>query len=408
MPTVSPIAVKGSTSRPTAARVRGAAPDEPPDGPLRVDRPRQRSDPAQPTDASPPSEVRHDRVHPLRHWSDRLISRGQQPWPGLGIGLAVTGLIAVFGTLIDPRLGRSVTGFLLVVPVVVAAVIGGRWPSYVVAVVGGLSYSLRLPPIDSPRVAVAEDIVALLVLLGVGLLVSTLVTGRIDALTRLDRDRSFLLRSVSHDLRTPLGTIRAAATDLLDESADEVDHATRRHLLHLIDHDAQRLDRLVANLLSLSRIEAGGLRPSLVPTDLGQLVRSAARRADRLDRRVRVHAEIADDLPLVAVDPIQLDQVVTNLVDNAVRHSPEGSTVEVTLEQPRSGLVELSVSDRGLGVNPEEAALIFQPFRSGQLAGSSGVGLAICQAIVAAHGGTIDVHDRPGGGARFAVRLDVG
>ncbi len=389
-----------TTVRATPAHPRPTLPDTStaPDG---------SADPTAQADATARSAVTSDRTHPLKRWSARLVRRGQQPWLGLGLGLAVAAIIAVLGMLIDPRLGRSVTGFLLVVPVVVAAVVGGRWPSYAVAVVAGLSYSLRLPPVDSPRVAVAEDVVAMLVLLGVGLLVSALVTGRIDALTRLDRDRSFLLRSVSHDLRTPLGTIRAAATDLLDESAGEPDRATRRHLLHLIDHDAQRLDRLVANLLSLSRIEAGGLQPSLVPSDLGRIVEASARRANRIDPRVPVVAHVADGLPLVAVDPVQFDQVVANLVDNAVRHSPEGEEVEVSLSEPTPGVVEVSVSDRGPGVNPEEAALIFQPFRSGHLAGSSGVGLAICRAIITAHGGTIDVHDRPGGGARFAVRLHV-
>jgi two-component system sensor histidine kinase KdpD len=292
---------------------------------------------------------------------------------------------------------------------VLACVVGGRWPSYAVAVVAALSYSLRLPPLDSPRVALAEDVVALGALLVVSLLVSGLVTGRIEALSRLERDRSFLLRSVSHDLRTPLGTIRAAATDLLDESAGEADPATRRHLLRLIDHDAQRLDRLVADLLSLSRIESDGMRPQRTPTDLGALAREAVEEARLTTDEVGFRLVVAPDLPEVDVDWVMLEQVVINLLDNGARHSPPGEVVDVAVRPADGGRsVVLTVADRGPGVPPDEVELIFEPFRSGRIAGSSGVGLAICRAIVAAHDGTISVHDRPGGGAEFRVVLDVG
>lgn len=344
--------------------------------------------------------------HRARRWTDHLLRRRQQPWWGLIIGVAMVGAISVVGVVVGSRTGGSATGFVLVVPVVFAGLVGGRWPSYAVAVIATLSYSLRLPPVGSLRVTVTEDAVALIVLLGVGLLVSTLVTTRIETLQRLERDRAVLLRSVSHDLRTPLGTIRAAATDLLDESDGEADRATRRHLLELIDHDAQRLDRLVANLLSLSRIEADGLRPARVPTDLGELVRSTAQRLGERTGGVEVVTRVDDDLPLVSIDPVMFDQVVTNLVENAVRHSPAGTAVELELTRPQPGPLRLTVSDRGPGVAPDDAELIFQPFRSGQIAGSSGVGLAICRAILAAHGGTIHVDERPGGGARFTVELD--
>jgi two-component system sensor histidine kinase KdpD len=236
--------------------------------------------------------------------------------------------------------------------------------------------------------------------------VSTLVTGRIDAFARLERDRALLLRSVSHDLRTPLGTIRAAATDLLDESEGEADRATRRHLLELIDHDAQRLDRLVSNLLSLSRIEADAMRPRRTPTDVGPLVLAAVRRAGSLDRHVEVHASV-EPLPIVDLDPILFDQVLANLLDNAVRHSPAGGSVDVTATTTSGRGLQVTVADRGPGVRPEDAELIFQPFRSGAIPGSSGVGLAISRAIVNAHGGTISVHPRAGGGALFVVTIDV-
>jgi K+-sensing histidine kinase KdpD len=346
-----------------------------------------------------------DRPHPFRRWSNRLLRRGQQPWLGWWLGLGLTALIALIVAPFEPSLGRSVAGFLLVIPVVIAAVVGGRTSSYAVAVVAGLSYSLHLPPIGSPRIALAEDVVAMIVLLGVGLIVSTLVTGRIEALRRLDRDRALLLRSVSHDLRTPLGTIRAAASDLLDESADEADPATVRHLLQLIDHDAQRLDRLVANLLSLSRIEADAMRPSTMPTDVAALASRVVQRWQMEDGVVDVVLEAHGAVGTATVDPVMIEQVIMNLVDNAVRHSAPGMRVDVDVRPGDTGGVRIEVADRGPGVTAQEAALIFQPFRSGQMAGSSGVGLAICRAIVTAHDGTIAVHERPGGGAAFVVDL---
>ena len=121
---------------------------------------------------------------------------------------------------------------------------------------------------------------------------------------------------------------------------------------------------------------------------------------------VEVVTHVEDDLPLVSIDPVMFDQVVANLVENAVRHSPAGTAVELELTRPQPGSLRLTVSDRGPGVAPDDAELIFQPFRSGQIAGSSGVGLAICRAILVAHGGTIHVDERPGGGARFTVELD--
>ncbi len=346
--------------------------------------------------------------HPRTVWTAILRETRQHPWIGLAVGIAGVAAIAVAGAVIGSAMDRSIAGFLLVVPVVLAGVIGGRWASYAVAICAALSYSLRLPPLDSPRVAVAEDIVALGALLAVSLLVSALVTGRIEALTGLEQDRAVLLRSVSHDLRTPLGTIRAAATDLLDESAGEPDRATRRHMLQLIDHDARRLDRLVSNLLSLSRIEAVGMRPQREATDPGALTRSAVERAELANEGVSFRLEAPPDLPMFDVDPVMIDQVLTNLLDNAVRHSPPHEAIDVSVTTADRGRqVVMSVADRGPGVPPEEMELIFLPFRSGRIAGSSGVGLAISRAIVNAHGGTISVHERQGGGAQFEVVIGV-
>ena len=170
--------------------------------------------------------------------------------------------------------------------------------------------------------------------------------------------------------------------------------------------EAERLDRIVANLLSLSRIEAGALTPDRQAVALDELVADRVRRLGGLFRQVRIQVDIPPELPLVDGDYTQLDQVVTNLLENAARHAPPASLVRVTAEA-RNGMVELRVADEGIGVPDWERRRIFEPFRKGEGSRSSGVGLAICKAIVEAHGGTIDVDRTVGGGATFVVCLPM-
>jgi two-component system sensor histidine kinase KdpD len=176
-------------------------------------------------------------------------------------------------------------------------------------------------------------------------------------------------------------------------------------LLATVCDEAERLDRLVGNLLSMSRIEAGALRPDRQAVDVGELVTDRLRRLKRLFREVRLQVELAPDLPLVDGDYTLLDQVVTNLVENASRYAPPVSTVRVSARPVEGGLIELSVSDEGIGVPDYDRDRIFEPFRRGEGSTSSGVGLATCKAIVEAHAGTIAVTRTAGGGATFVVRL---
>lgn len=163
----------------------------------------------------------------------------------------------------------------------------------------------------------------------------------------------------------------------------------------------------MANLLSLSRIEAGALQPDRQAVALDELVTDRIGRLRRLFRQVRVECDVPADLPLVDADYSQLDQVLTNLLENAARHAPPRSTVRVGARAAGRS-AEVSVADEGPGLAPFERARIFKPFRLGDSGSpSSGVGLAICRAIVEAHGGTIDVDRAPGGGAQFGFTVPV-
>jgi two-component system sensor histidine kinase KdpD len=185
------------------------------------------------------------------------------------------------------------------------------------------------------------------------------------------------------------------------------DKETERELLDMVCDESERLDRLVANLLSMSRIEAGALQPDLQAVDVEELVWERARRLRPRFGDVRLRVTLPPQLPLVRGDYSQLDQVVTNLLDNAARVAPPGS--EVVVEGcAQDGHVELRVADAGPGVPPEAREAVFLPFHRGdESGGTSGLGLAISKGIVEAHHGTISVEDSTAGGATFVVRIPV-
>ncbi len=365
------------------------------------------------------------------------------PLAGLGFGGFAVAVATLGLRPLRPDLSIATAALVLVLPGVVAGLVGGRWPAAAVALVSATMFGVEfVRPYGQFKVRVAEDGVAVSVFLIVALAVGEITTrearrrwvaerraaelealtarlqsaeeerrrlsGEVDRLAvmeQVDQQRSAVLRSVSHDLRTPLATIRAVTTDL--RGGTPYDDATRIELLELVSDEAERLDRLVANLLNLSRIEAAGLVPERQAVDVSELVASTVERLSRMLRGKRVEVDIPASLPLVDADYTQIDQVLTNLLDNAVRHGLPRSIVRVGARSNGSGLVEISVQDEGVGVTRSERARIFEPFRRGRGSRSSGIGLAICKATVEAHGGQIMVGDAPGGGARFSFTLPV-
>mgnify|MGYP005815029285 CR=1 FL=1 len=306
---------------------------------------------------------------------------------------------------LEGALSRAAEALLLVVPVLVVAALGGRRAAYAVVVVATVAFALVIPPVGSVRVAVAEDLAALGVFSVVALAMGDMVARRIDAIEAVERQQVALLRSVSHDLRTPITAIRAAASELADNP--RLPSPTAQHFNRIIEDEAERLDRLVANLLSLSRIEAGAFGPRRQAVDVAELVAATSNRLRRLVAGVDLRLDVPGGLPSVQADYVQLDQLLTNLVENAVRHSPPGGRVLVSARATATHLV-LSVADEGPGVAPEEAAHMFEPFATGAHAGLSGVGLAICRAVADAHAGTIDVGVSESGGAVFTFRIPLG
>lgn len=371
----------------------------------------------------------------------RHLRPGSAPLLGTLIGVAIAA--AVCAALFPFRGDMSAAGpaLALVVPVVVAGLVGGGRAAVVLAVASALAFNVVfLRPYWTLKVDAVEDGIALAVFLLVAIVMGALVAleadrrrdaeqraeeqaalvqelGRVSAererladeaarlavLESIDEQRAALLRSVSHDLRTPLATIRAIATDLREGPA--YDEGTEQELLATVCDEAERLDRLVANLLSMSRIEAGAFHPDRQAVDVEELVGESARRLRPLFSDTRLEVHVDHNVPLVDGDYSQLDQVVTNLLENAARHAPAGSTVRLSAHR-RNGRVQLRVSDDGPGIAESEREHLFEAFRTGPGSTSSGVGLAICRAVVEAHGGAITVEHGPGGGgAVFLVEL---
>jgi two-component system sensor histidine kinase KdpD len=220
-----------------------------------------------------------------------------------------------------------------------------------------------------------------------------------------ERLRNALLSSVSHDLRTPLTTIMGAASSLLEDGT-HFQRGTWSDLLQSILDEAERLNRLVGNLLDMTRLEAGTLAVKKEWHPLEEVVSTAiTRMGKRLgDHPVAIH--VPADLPLVRMDGVLIEQVLINLLDNGIKYTPRGTGIDISAFSSDANVL-IEVADRGPGFGPGEEERVFDKFYRGQTADSRGVGLglAICRAIVEAHGGKIWAENRPGGGAVFRFRL---
>jgi two-component system sensor histidine kinase KdpD len=223
-----------------------------------------------------------------------------------------------------------------------------------------------------------------------------------------ERLRNSLLSSVSHDLRTPLASITGAASTLL-EGESRLDAGTRRDLLEALHEEADRLNRLVQNLLEMTRLESGALQLQSEWHSVEEVVGAALGRFGKALARRPVTTRVPADLPLVPMDDVLIEQVLINLVDNVLKYTPAGSPLEISAEDTGAAVL-IEVADRGPGLPPGEERRIFEKFHRGEAAPSArgaGLGLAICHGIVRAHGGRIWAENRPDGGVAIRFTLPL-
>jgi two-component system sensor histidine kinase KdpD len=232
-----------------------------------------------------------------------------------------------------------------------------------------------------------------------------LEANEVEVLRREDEIKNALLNTVSHDLRTPLAAIMAAAESLRSDVpwSDE----DREDFLLSISEEATRLDRLVRHLLDLSRIEAGTLQLQREWHDPDDAVRATVARLREQWPGRAIAVASTGNLPPARIDPIAIGEAIVNLIENACRHTPPTTTITVHVTAD-GGTLRLTVEDDGPGIPPEELGRMFRPFeraRGLRDRRGTGLGLAVTQALVEAHGGTITASNRPEGGARFTIEL---
>lgn len=245
-----------------------------------------------------------------------------------------------------------------------------------------------------------------------------------EALRQSERLKSALLDAVTHDIRTPLTSIKASVTTLLDEAragTDDGGHAialdadSRRDMLEVIDEESDRLDRFVEGLVELARIEAGEMQLRRRWGALDEIIAAALERAAPLTAGRRVAVETEDGLPVARVDPRAVAEVVYTLVDNAAKYSPPGTAILINARRGTGEMIEVAVEDEGPGVPADLRERVFDKFfratrdgGAGRQPSGTGMGLAIARGIVEAHGGHIRIEAAAGGGARFVFTLPIG
>ncbi len=307
------------------------------------------------------------------------------------------------------------TAFVLVFPVgVLAAARYGVGPAALAAGVEILVFDfIFVPPAMAFAIPGPKDSLTLVIMVAVATLVSLLAEQlRQQALaarrqTEVERVRNALLSALSHDLRTPLAVLVGASSALCEE---RLDPGQRREFSRMVAEESRRLNRLVGNLLELIRLESGRAHVRQTAQAIDEVIGSALCRLERPLEGRSVGTRIDEDVPLVFFDPVLLEQVVINLIENAIRHAGPASPIEIWVSLDGDTIV-VQVADRGPGVPPGHEEKVFEKFYRAPGAsvrdGGMGLGLTICRAIVAAHDGRIWFANRPDGGAIVCFTLPV-
>jgi two-component system sensor histidine kinase KdpD len=327
-------------------------------------------------------------------------------------------------------LNQTSIALLLVLAVVMVAVFGGRGPGLCIAIAAGLAFNFYfLPPFHSFTIHAPQDAVAFVVFIATAIVVGQLATRlqrrtlqaaaqrqeldraeqeaasqaiAAEGLRRSEQLKGALLDAVTHDLRTPLTSIKAAATTLRGTLLPDA----RAELCDVVEQEADRLDHFVQGMVDLAQLRGGHLTLNNRSVTADEIIENAVLRAGPLvqDREITV---TADPQLLLQADPRLIAQVLFSLLENAAKFSPPGSRIAVAAE-PSGNDVCFSVADEGSGIAPEEREKVFDHFYRGGASSGTGMGLAIARGIVVAHGGRIWVEDGIGGGTRLRFNIPMG
>lgn len=325
----------------------------------------------------------------------------KRAWMPYFESVALIALITFIGLHIEQRIAPTNVAMLYLLAVVVSAVRWGRGPALLSAIAGAITFDFfMIPAFATFGISGWWYVITLIGLLMVGLLISALASEareralledaarQAELLRQTDKMQKALLNSISHNLRTPLATVTGALQSLRQDSS-VLDEPTRQELLMNAEEQAVRLNRLVGNLLDMSRLEAGAVRVKREPCDILDVIEAAIEQLGETARRRRIQLDLPPHQLLVPLDFALISQVLVNLLDNALKYAPPDQPIEVRVEDAGANL-EIAVLDRGPGIAEKELEFVFERFhRGGGQAGGSGLGLSICRGFVEAHGGRI-------------------
>lgn len=356
-----------------------------------------------------------------------LLSHKAVGYLGAVVGTSlVTVILAPFHPAISPT--TAALAFLLVVLIV--ALFSGSRPALLASVLSMLSLNFFfLPPLYTFSIAHGQNWVALLVFFTTAVVVGQLSArakrraeeaeaGRqeierlyaelrdaferaseAEALRRSEKLKSTLLDAVTHDLRTPLASVKASITTLLEEAREQevvLDPESRLEMMEVIDQESDRLNQFIGDLIELARIEAGELQLRPRWGAVEEIVNAALARAERLTTKHKIEVEIEKDLPLLRVDNRAVSEVVYSLIDNASKYSPDDTTIRISAIRSEEEMVKMCVQDSGRGIPADLRERVFEKFframrdgDTGREHPGTGMGLAIAKGIVEAHGGRI-------------------
>ena len=377
-------------------------------------------------------------------------------WAGyLGAVLGTALVTLVLGPF-QEQINSTTVALAFLIVVLFSALFWGSGPALVASVLGVLCFNFFfLPPLHTLNIALPQNWVALFVFFTTALAVGQLSarakaraeeaeSGRreierlytqlqdaferashAEALRQSEKLKSALLDAVTHDLRTPLTSIKASITTLIDEArnqsdqdgAVELDDESRLEMLDVINEESDRLNRFIGDLIDLARIEAGELRLRRRWGAVDEIISTALTRAKPLTQKHIVNTTIENDLPVVRVDANAVSEVVYTLVDNAAKYSPAGSRIGIDAQREHDSMIKMSVEDQGIGIRPDLRGRVFDKFfratRNGDVTGNqpsgTGMGLAIAKGIVEAHDGRIWIESgAEGRGTRVVFTLPIG
>jgi K+-sensing histidine kinase KdpD len=360
--------------------------------------------------------------------------------------VAVTGVLSTLGKHIN---SATVALALLLVVVFVAVEFGSR-PAIIASVLAVICFNFFfLPPVGTLIIASADNWIALAVFLITAVTVGQLSArakrrareaersrreveslylqlqdsfeqaSRAKALEQSERLKSALLDAVTHDLRTPLTSIKASVTTLLNQqhhATHSLNEESRNEMLEVIDEECDRLNRFIEELMELARIEAGEMQLQKHWASVEEIVKAALERAAPLTQTHRMQVSISQKLPVVKVDERAVAEVIYNLLENAAKFSPSNTVIEVKAREGENDTVTISVSDQGPGVLEEFRERVFEKFFRAMQDGDTatpkptgtGMGLAIARGIVEAHEGRIWIADQSGPGTSVVITLPTG